>query len=94
MRMLFIIVAGMLLAGVPARGQKTAAVPYQIDFDPQQNVAQRDEYEGKTALFLEVRFGITLKGADLDETSDNPAKNYKLRIEENGKFVKSVLGDH
>jgi VWFA-related protein len=91
MRVLAAVVVGaILLASVPVVAQKSAGVPYDIEFDPQRNVERLDSYEDKNGLFLSVRFAITLKGAELDETSDNPAKNYKLEIYENGNYVKSV----
>jgi len=91
MRFLVVVVAGsFLFAAVPARGQKAASVPYQIDFDPQHNVEQLDRYDNKDGLFLSVRFTITLKGKEVEESSNAPDKTYKLRIEEDGKFVKSV----
>jgi Mg-chelatase subunit ChlD len=90
MRILTTVLAGaLLLAAVPAVAQKTA-VPYKIEFNPERDVQRLDSYENKEGLFLSVGFTITLQGTEIDETSDNPAKNYKLRIEENGKYVKSV----
>jgi VWFA-related protein len=91
MRSVIAILGGLLIvAGVPVLGQKTSAVPYQIDFDPQRNVQQLDRYEDKDGLFLSVRFTITLKGEQVDDSSNAPGKNYKLRIEEDDKFVKAV----
>ncbi len=79
----------LALAAVPAQGTKIH-IPYKIVFDPQQDVAQLDRFDGKDGLFLSVKFIITLNGAQVDELGKDAGKNYKLRIEENGKFVKAV----
>jgi VWFA-related protein len=72
-------------ASAPLWGQSKEGPPYQIDFDPEQDVKLLDrDAKGAPGLFINVRFTITLKAG----AADDAAANYKLVIEEDGHRVR------
>lgn len=67
---------------------KKAKNPYQVDFDRSKDVEQLSQSPDgtKKAIFVRVRFAITLDGANIDKLGED----YKLVIEEDGQRVKEV----
>ncbi len=84
------LLAAALLSSAPAFGQKED-IPYKIEFDFNPKEDQFYVYEGKSGVFLRVRFTVTaLPGAPAD-----PGKEYKILIKErdtanNWHIVKEV----
>jgi VWFA-related protein len=72
---------------LPLLGQ--SAPPYRIDFNPQQDVSLLDKDEhGNQGLYIHVRFTITLEGGKLEDLA---GADYKLKIEEDGRFIPPEL---
>jgi VWFA-related protein len=69
---------------LPAGGQTTAKSPFTVDFDPSTGVQQEDRLDGKKGLHFTVRFTIVRHG------SDEPGKDYKVVVEEDGREVARV----
>jgi VWFA-related protein len=83
----------MVLAAFPVLGQEAVIpqpqtkLPYKIDFNPREDVQQFDQQKsGENKLMLKVHFLIS----PVEGVPPEPGKNYKVVIEEDGKFVKEV----
>jgi VWFA-related protein len=88
-RFAMIIIPLFALLTLQATGQpKKAKNPYQVEFDRNKDVEQLTQSPDgtKKAIFVRVRFAITLDGANIDKLGDD----YKLVIEEDGQRVKEV----
>src|SRR5260370_37905077 len=95
MRRIIAALAGiMVLAAVPALGQQALVpqlqLPYKIDFNSKsdEDLIQfsRKKPNGDNEIMLTVQFLISpVEGVDPEQ-----GKNYKVVIEEDGKFVKGV----
>jgi len=94
-RFLAILTGTLILAAIPAAGQEAVVpmlqLPYKIDFNSKSNqdLIQFDRKKpgGGTEIMLTVQFLISpVEGVDPE-----PGKNYKVVIEEDGKFVKEVI---
>lgn len=88
MRKLIFLVPLLCLLGVlQAPAQSKKKLPYQVDFDNTRDVTQLSRSaDGKEGIYIKVRFGITLDGAQVDTLEGD----YKIVIEEDGKRVKEV----
>ncbi len=83
-RILSVLAVCLLLAALPGlaqQGDKGKKIPYEIQFDPDQDLVQHDKDEhGRAGVFLTVRFGIKRVGKGPDE----PGVVYKVILEEEG----------
>lgn len=90
MRKLVLLALSLLtILSLQATAQpKKTKNPYQIEFDKNKDVEQLSQSPdgSKKAIFVRVRFAITLDGANIDKLGDD----YKLVIEEDGHRVKEV----
>src|SRR6516225_5327077 len=91
MRRTLLTVVGITVLAVPLLAQEAVVpqpqLPYRIDFNPQEDVQQFDQKgAGENKLMLKVQFLVSpVAGANPE-----PGKNYKVVVEEDGKFVKEV----
>ena len=78
----------LLLTTSPILGQadSTADIPYEIKFDPGNDVSMHTRHDGKEGLFITVKFTVILrsKGQRIDSS------DYKIAIEEDGQLVKEI----
>src|SRR5262245_2217245 len=73
----------LAVAVLPAGAQSQAKVPYVVEFAPDKDVWQEEAGTGKQGLHFTVRFKIKrLPGA-----GDEPGKDYKVVVEEDGREV-------
>lgn len=89
MRLVQLIIAGLFVAllALPLLGQNPP--PYRIDFDPRRDLANLEQDDkGNKGLFVNVRFTITLEGGT--KLEDLAGADYKLRIDEDGKFIEEL----
>ncbi|MBI2809124.1 MAG: VWA domain-containing protein [Planctomycetes bacterium] len=87
MRKLPLLTPVLLAAVVFQAAAQSGDSDYKLEFDPARDVTKLDRApEGKDGIYIEVRFFITQGGKRVEQLDDD----YKVVIEENGRFIKAV----